>query len=68
MGENILSVEDLKFLEDLYFKNGIESLRFDDKGLKLNNENWQLLNNKTRVNCRIQFGLFAIKYNQIKAN
>lgn len=39
MSENILSLEDLKFLEDLYFKNGIESLRFDDKGLKLNNEN-----------------------------
>lgn len=38
MGENILSVEDLKFLENLHSKYGLEFLRFDDAGIKINNE------------------------------
>lgn len=40
MSENILSIEDLKFLENLYFKHGINSLRYDDNGIKTcNNQN-----------------------------
>ncbi|WP_297984680.1 hypothetical protein [uncultured Chryseobacterium sp.] len=38
MGENILSVEDLKFLENLHSKYGLEFLRCDDAGIKINNE------------------------------
>ena len=36
MSENILSVDDLKFLEVLHTKFGLEFLRFDDDGLKTN--------------------------------
>ncbi|MEC5156753.1 hypothetical protein [Chryseobacterium sp. MP_3.2] len=39
MSENILSVEDLKFLEILHSKFGLSYLRFDDIGLAFNNEN-----------------------------
>ncbi len=39
MSENILSVEDLKFLEILHSKFGLAYLRFDDIGLAFNNEN-----------------------------
>lgn len=38
MGENILSVEDLKFLENLHSKNGLEFLRVDESGIKINND------------------------------
>lgn len=38
MGENILSVEDLKYLENLHSKYGLEYLRVDDSGIKINNE------------------------------
>lgn len=37
MSENILSLEDLKFLEQLYSKHAIETLRFDENGVTLNN-------------------------------
>lgn len=36
MSENILSLEDLKFLEVLHTKFGLEFLRFDDNGIKTN--------------------------------
>ena len=38
MSENILSLEDLKFLEVLYSKFGLQILRFDEAGFKVNNE------------------------------
>lgn len=38
MSENILSVEDLKFLERLHSHYGLEFIRFDDSGIKLNNQ------------------------------
>lgn len=38
MSENILSLEDLKFLENLHLKYGIEFLRFDENGININNE------------------------------
>lgn len=38
MGENILSVEDLKFLENLHDKHGLEFLRVDEYGIKINND------------------------------
>lgn len=38
MSENILSLEDLKFLEFLHTKFGLQSIRCDDFGLKLNNK------------------------------
>jgi len=38
MSENILSLEDLKFLENLHQKYGIDFLRFDENGIKINNE------------------------------
>lgn len=39
MSENILSLEDLKFLENLHHHYGVEFLRFDDLGIRTNNEN-----------------------------
>ena len=36
MSENILSLEDLKFLEILHTKFGLEFLRFDDAGIRIN--------------------------------
>lgn len=36
MSENILSVEDLKFLEILHTRFGLEYLRFDEDGIKIN--------------------------------
>lgn len=38
MGENILSVEDLKFLENLHSKHGLEFLRVDESVIKINND------------------------------
>ncbi len=38
MGENILSVEDLKFLENLHANHGLEFLRCDETGIKINND------------------------------
>jgi hypothetical protein len=38
MSENILSLEDLKFLEVLHTKFGLQFLRVDDSGIKINNE------------------------------
>ena len=38
MSENILSLEDMKFLEILYTKFGLQFIRYDDKGMKINNE------------------------------
>lgn len=38
MSENILSLEDLKFLEILHTKFGLEFIRCDDVGFKINNE------------------------------
>lgn len=34
MSENILSLEDLKFLELLHSKYGVQFLRFDDEGIQ----------------------------------
>lgn len=38
MSENILSLEDLKFLEELHSKHGIQYLRCDDNGIQMNAE------------------------------
>lgn len=38
MSENILSLEDLKFLERLHSHYGLEYIRFDDAGIKMNNQ------------------------------
>ena len=38
MSENILSLEDMKFLEILYTKFGLQFIRYDEKGMKINNE------------------------------
>jgi len=38
MSENILSLEDLKFLEVLYSNFGLQFLRFDEAGFQVNNE------------------------------
>ena len=38
MSENILSLEDLKFLENIYLQYGLEFIRFDDSGIKINNQ------------------------------
>jgi len=38
MFENILSLEDLKFLEVLHTKFDLQYLRVDESGLKINNE------------------------------
>lgn len=38
MTENILSLEDLKFLEQLHYKQGMKFLRCDDEGVRLNVE------------------------------
>lgn len=38
MSENILSLEDLKFLERLHSHFGLEYIRFDDAGIKMNNQ------------------------------
>ncbi len=38
MSENILSLEDLKFLEKLHTTYGLQYIRFDDSGILLNNQ------------------------------
>lgn len=38
MSENILSLEDLKFLETLHANYGLEYIRFDESGIQLNNQ------------------------------
>lgn len=38
MSENILSLEDIKFLEVLHSKFGLEFIRCDETGIKFNNE------------------------------
>ena len=38
MSENILSLEDLKFLEILYSKFGLQFMRCDESGFTINNE------------------------------
>ena len=38
MSENILSLEDLKFLEVLYHKHGLEFIKCDEAGIKINNQ------------------------------
>lgn len=38
MSENILSLEDLKFLEKLHSHYGLTFIRFDDAGIKINNQ------------------------------
>ena len=38
MSENILSLEDVKFLEILHTKFGLQFIRCDDSGVKINNE------------------------------
>lgn len=38
MSENILSVEDLKFLEQLQNSHGLHTLRYDDGGISINND------------------------------
>jgi len=37
MSENILSLEDMKFLEKLHAHYGLEFIRFDEGGIKINN-------------------------------
>ncbi len=39
MSENILSLEDLKFLEDLHYHRNVQFLRFDEEGVRTNCEN-----------------------------
>lgn len=39
MSENILSLEDLKFLEKLHSHYGLEFIRFDDSGINISNQN-----------------------------
>mgnify|MGYP000232801780 CR=1 FL=1 len=36
MSENILSVEDLKFLENMYANHGMQCFSMDDEGMKVN--------------------------------
>lgn len=36
MSENILSLEDLKYLQELHQKHGIDFIRYDDEGLHTN--------------------------------
>ena len=38
MSENILSLEDLKFLEKLHSNYGLQFLRVDDSGVRINND------------------------------
>lgn len=38
MSENILSLEDLKFLESLHSRHGLEIIRCDDSGIKINDQ------------------------------
>ena len=38
MSENILSLEDLKFLEKLHSNYGLQFLRVDDSGIRINND------------------------------
>lgn len=38
MSENILSLEDLRFLENLYFKQGVQFLRVDEDGIKVDDQ------------------------------
>ncbi|WP_285268621.1 hypothetical protein [Kaistella rhinocerotis] len=38
MSENILSLEDLKFLEKLHTTYGLQYIRFDDSGILLNSQ------------------------------
>lgn len=38
MSENILSIEDLKFLENLHINHGLDFLRCDDTGIRINND------------------------------
>ncbi|TXF75051.1 hypothetical protein [Chryseobacterium sp.] len=38
MSENILSLEDLKFLEALHSGKDLEFIRCDDSGIKINNK------------------------------
>lgn len=38
MSENILSVEDLRFLENLHSRFGLEFLRYDDSGIRINDD------------------------------
>ena len=38
MSENILSLEDLKFLEKLHSHYGLQFIRFDVAGIKINNQ------------------------------
>ncbi len=38
MSENILSLEDLKFLEKLHTTYGLQYIRFDDSGILMNSQ------------------------------
>ena len=38
MSEDILSLEDLKFLEKLHSNYGLQCLRVDDSGIRINND------------------------------
>lgn len=67
MSENILSLEDLKFLEILHTKFGLEFLRYDDNGIKTNenskisqaieNESFDNLCYLTEISKKIKYRL-----------
>ena len=60
MSENILSLEDLKFLEQLHQKFGISFLRYDDEGLKMNQDisgGQDFANNISEISKKLKFRL-----------
>lgn len=62
MSENILSLEDLKFLEQLYSKHQIQSLRFDEKGITVNsdrliNDEFTYLSYLSEISKKLKFRL-----------
>lgn len=67
MSENILSIEDLKFLENLHTKFGLETMRYDDDGIKTNenskihkaieNETFENMCYLTEISKKLKFRL-----------
>ncbi len=67
MSENILSIEDLKFLEILHTKFGLESMRYDENGIQTNddseiskaieNQSFENINYLTEISKKLKFRL-----------
>ncbi|MBW8361882.1 MAG: hypothetical protein K0M56_06810 [Kaistella sp.] len=65
MSENILSLEDLKFLESLHSRHGLEFIRCDDSGIKINNKilvadnlsNAVIFNTLTEISKKLKYRL-----------